>query len=230
MNHNYALRVVHRTLPDIDGADGLDLEEEAASTVGAPSSPVGPMISSPDFPVDVRFADVGSDDPVFQDDDTEFGENTRAPRRSDEEKAIAVLQFMKQTLGRFSLRLLFQTLLTSDNGAITNSTNMYFQSGGAKHLLELGVGDRWKRDKELVTRTSDMWGGRVVVGSGRTRLCFEMLCRTRPDPTPGTTSDVLALAWPGSHGFGPLSSGFGSSIPEARPKLLALAWLGLALA
>ncbi|KAJ6477096.1 hypothetical protein C8R47DRAFT_939701, partial [Mycena vitilis] len=93
--------------------------------------------------------DVGSDDPVFQDDDTEFGENTRAPRRSDEEKAIAVLQFMKQTLGRFSLRLLFQTLLTSDNGAITNSTNMYFQSGGAKHLLELGVGDRWKRDKEL---------------------------------------------------------------------------------
>ncbi|KAJ7669826.1 hypothetical protein DFH06DRAFT_1125239 [Mycena polygramma] len=42
--------------------------------------------------------------------------------------------------------------------------------------------------------------------------------------------DVLALAWPESHGFGPLSGGFGSIKREARPKCLALAWPGLALA
>jgi hypothetical protein len=38
------------------------------------------------------------------------------------------------------------------------------------------------------------------------------------------------LAWPESHGFGPALSGFGSLKSQARPKHLALAWLGLALA
>jgi hypothetical protein len=46
----------------------------------------------------------------------------------------------------------------------------------------------------------------------------------------GNDSDVLALAWPESHGFGSAWSGFGSLKSQARPKHLALAWLGLALA
>ena len=43
-------------------------------------------------------------------------------------------------------------------------------------------------------------------------------------------SDVLALAWPESHGFGPACVGFGLMKCQARPRCLALAWPGLALA
>jgi len=43
-------------------------------------------------------------------------------------------------------------------------------------------------------------------------------------------SDVLALAWPESHGFGLALGGSGLEKSQARPGLLAWAWLGLALA
>ena len=43
-------------------------------------------------------------------------------------------------------------------------------------------------------------------------------------------SDVPALAWPGSPGFGLAFLGFGFSQSQARPLRLALTWLGLALA
>jgi hypothetical protein len=148
MSHNYGLRVVHQKLD----SDGFDIED-AASTVGAPSSPAGPMLPELDFPDDVPFIELGSD--VLPEDDSDDGAfdpaNARAPKKSDDEKTMAVLQFMKQNLSRFSLRLLLHTLFTSENGSITNSTSMYFQSGGAQHLLEVGVGDRWKRDEELAT-------------------------------------------------------------------------------
>ena len=45
-----------------------------------------------------------------------------------------------------------------------------------------------------------------------------------------SASDVPALAWPGSPGFGLAFLGFGFSKSQARPSGLALAWLGLALA
>ncbi|KAJ6549312.1 hypothetical protein DFH09DRAFT_1087063 [Mycena vulgaris] len=46
----------------------------------------------------------------------------------------------------------------------------------------------------------------------------------------GMVSDGRALAWPGSRGFGPAWSGFGSINYQAGPPHLALAWPGLALA
>jgi hypothetical protein len=44
-------------------------------------------------------------------------------------------------------------------------------------------------------------------------------------------SDVLALAWPESQGFGPAWSGFGLEICEAKPTShgFGLAWLGFGL-
>jgi len=43
-------------------------------------------------------------------------------------------------------------------------------------------------------------------------------------------SDVLALAWPESHGFGLALCGSGFQKSQARPALSAWAWPGLALA
>ena len=44
------------------------------------------------------------------------------------------------------------------------------------------------------------------------------------------SSDVLALAWPESHGFGLALCGSGFQKSQARPALSAWAWPGLALA
>jgi hypothetical protein len=62
--------------------------------------------------------------------------------------------------------------------------------------------------------------------------CVSLLPWPQPlgNKSPTATSDGLALAWPESHGFGPALPGFGSEKSQARPKVLALAWLGLALA
>ncbi|KAJ6545287.1 hypothetical protein B0H19DRAFT_899522, partial [Mycena capillaripes] len=87
--------------------------------------------------------------PEDDSEDPEYGTSVRAPKKSDEQKTLEILGFMKQNFGRFSLRLLLDTLFTSDNGSIKNYTTIYFQSGGAQHLIERAVGDRWKHDDDL---------------------------------------------------------------------------------
>ncbi|KAJ7679456.1 hypothetical protein DFH06DRAFT_1078921 [Mycena polygramma] len=95
--------------------------------------------------------ELGSDDlPAHDSDDLEYDPaNVRAQKRSDDEKTLEILAFMKQNFARFSLRLLLDTLFTSDNGSIKVYTNLYLQSGGALHLMDIAVADRWKRDDRL---------------------------------------------------------------------------------
>lgn len=147
MSHNYGLRAAHQQLD----SDGVDIDD-AASTIGARSSPPAPELPEIDFPEDIAFADLGSDylPDENSDEDGDYNPaNARAPKRSDDEKCIEILQFMKEKIKRFSLPLLLNTLFTSDNSYIKNTTNMYLAQNGACHLLEMVVGDRWKQDEQL---------------------------------------------------------------------------------
>ncbi|KAF8128810.1 hypothetical protein K438DRAFT_2000147 [Mycena galopus ATCC 62051] len=152
MSGNYGLHWKYQQL-DSDGFDA----DDAASTVGAPSSPSGTMLPDLDFP-DIPFVELDSDDLLGNDsDDPDYTEanKKRAPPKTNEQKTLAVLGFMKQHLGRFSLHLLLDTLFTSNNGSITNYTGMYFQSGGASHLMEIAIGNRWKQDDALANHIVD---------------------------------------------------------------------------
>ncbi|KAJ7017268.1 hypothetical protein C8F04DRAFT_979707 [Mycena alexandri] len=161
MSPNYTLRAHYQQL----NSDRFDFDaEDAASTVGAPSSPPQRVLPELEFTRDVPFDELGSDDlPEDDSDDEEFNpNNARAPKTSDEDKTIELLGYMKQNLGRFSLPLLLNTLFTSDNGYIKNYTNMYLQSGGALHLMNIAVGDSWKKDEVLadciIDKAADICG------------------------------------------------------------------------
>ncbi|KAJ7769808.1 hypothetical protein B0H16DRAFT_1776625, partial [Mycena metata] len=75
-------------------------------------------------------------------DDLTYGSNSRAPKMTDTEKTVAVLEFMKDRFPRLSLRLFLTQLFTSDNPSITNITNTYLSMGGGAHLLETVIGDK----------------------------------------------------------------------------------------
>ncbi|KAJ7048514.1 hypothetical protein C8F01DRAFT_1190212 [Mycena amicta] len=141
MHRNYALRPSWNELK----SDDFDNELDAASTVGAPSSPSGPQIPDVDMntliPVLDLCTDLLPDDGDEPSEDLTYGSNARAPRLSDTDKTLAVLQFMKDNFPRLSLQLFLDQLFTSDNPSITNITNTYLAMGGRRHLLEIVVGD-----------------------------------------------------------------------------------------
>lgn len=146
MSHNYGLRLRHRELD----SDSFEVED-AASTVGATSSPSGVDLPDLDLGSDVPFMELAFPDEDDDEDDLLFNltGTRRAPKKSDVEKTLEILGFMKSNFKQFSLRLFLQTLFTSDNGSIKNYTNIYLQNGGAVHLMEIGMGDRWKGDEAL---------------------------------------------------------------------------------
>ncbi|KAK6969513.1 hypothetical protein R3P38DRAFT_3243089 [Favolaschia claudopus] len=67
MSRNYALRWKYEQ-PDSEFSDGFDVDD-AATTIGAQSSPREPDLPDLDLPEDVPFLELGSDD--LQDQDTE---------------------------------------------------------------------------------------------------------------------------------------------------------------
>lgn len=101
------------------------------------------------MPIDVPFLDLGSDDLVDQDSDLNYGSTSRAPKSTDTDKTLAVLNFMKQSFPRFSLRDFITELFTSDNGSIKNVANKYLSMCGHMHLLDTVIGDKCMQDDNV---------------------------------------------------------------------------------
>ncbi|KDQ54017.1 hypothetical protein JAAARDRAFT_49395 [Jaapia argillacea MUCL 33604] len=111
-------------------------DAEASSTIGPDSSPDPPLIGTFDLPLDVPFLSLD-----LPDDDT--GDFTYEPsagitpeRLSDEEKAYAVLQYMRASLSRFSLRKFLETIFRSQSGGIRRGGLMlmeeWWERGGIR--------------------------------------------------------------------------------------------------
>ena len=111
-------------------------ELEASSSIAPSSSPVL-AFELDDWP-QVPFGDI-PDQPEEDEDDLTYTPSNTVPteRRNDEEKAFAVLRFMRESFPRFSLRLLFKTLLVSGSKGIKNTVNTWQGNGGIEELLDL---------------------------------------------------------------------------------------------
>ncbi|KAF8172316.1 hypothetical protein K438DRAFT_1772684 [Mycena galopus ATCC 62051] len=77
-----------------------------------------------------RFLDLREEDFGNEDSDDEYGADSRAPKLSDVEKAVSVLNF----------------------GNISNVTNSYLGRGGAVHLLKVGVMQHWQFDDDSTVK------------------------------------------------------------------------------
>ncbi|KAJ7275813.1 hypothetical protein C8J57DRAFT_1505121 [Mycena rebaudengoi] len=99
MSRNYPLRP---SFPELT-SDDFDMELDAESTVGAESSPPGPRVPDLYMRDNVPFLDLDSDDlPAEDESDLNYGSNSRAPKSTDMDKTLAVLEFMKDNFPRFS--------------------------------------------------------------------------------------------------------------------------------
>jgi hypothetical protein len=117
------------------------MEEDAATTIGATSSPPDPRFRDTDLPLNVPFLDLTEADFGESDEDAEYGAGSRAPKLSNIDKTRMVLESMKN-LSRFSLRMFLEELFTSEDSAIKNVTNTYLAQEGHIHLLNLVYTDR----------------------------------------------------------------------------------------
>ncbi|KAJ7854783.1 hypothetical protein B0H13DRAFT_2254728 [Mycena leptocephala] len=145
MSRNYPIRP---SFPEL-GSDDFNDEGDAVSTIGATSSPPGPRVPDIYMREDVPFMDLGSDDLRDEESDLTYGSNSRAPKSTDTDKTLAVLDFMKENYPRFSLRDLFTELFTSDDSSIKNVTNTFFGMSGGVHLLKIAIGNKGRTDKGI---------------------------------------------------------------------------------
>jgi hypothetical protein len=123
---------------DIASIDALD-EWDASSSIGPDSSPDRPLAGTFDIPDHVPFLELDSEYlPEDDEDDYSYMPGVRrlAERKSNEEKVLEVLKYMKDRFPRFSLRLLLQTIFTSQAPAITNYANIFLADGGALELMD----------------------------------------------------------------------------------------------
>ncbi|KAJ7246764.1 hypothetical protein C8J57DRAFT_1674982 [Mycena rebaudengoi] len=98
----------------------------------------------------VPFLDLNSDDlPAEDESDLNYGSNSRAPKSTDMDKTLAVLEFMKDNFPRFSLRAFLTELFTTDNSAIKNVANTYLGTGGRVHILDTVIADNGNKDAEV---------------------------------------------------------------------------------
>ncbi|KAJ7852487.1 hypothetical protein B0H14DRAFT_2354750 [Mycena olivaceomarginata] len=88
---------------------------------------------------------------LIDNSDDEYGADSRAPKLSDVEKTVSVLNFMGQFNG-FFLKDFLTVLFTSESPAITNVTNSYLGRGGAVHLLKVGVMRYWQFDVDSTVK------------------------------------------------------------------------------
>ncbi|KAL4244050.1 hypothetical protein ABKN59_010552 [Abortiporus biennis] len=118
--------------------DALD-EHEAQSSEAAASSPPPMNFTEEDISTQTLFLEEFSEGDEV---DEEFnpGRNDtrrRAIRRSDDEKAIAVLQYMSN-ISHFSLRKFFEVLFTSENPQIKHASGIFFRDGsGGTEVMDL---------------------------------------------------------------------------------------------
>ncbi|KAK6966342.1 hypothetical protein R3P38DRAFT_2816423 [Favolaschia claudopus] len=92
----------------------MEEDHDAATTVGATSSPPDRHFRNIELPDDVLSHDFGASD-----DDGDYAASSRAPKLDDAQKTIQVLRFLSQ-FSRFSLRLVLEQLFTSENSEIKN--------------------------------------------------------------------------------------------------------------
>ncbi|KAH9934210.1 uncharacterized protein B0H18DRAFT_1207744 [Fomitopsis serialis] len=144
---SYLTRSVRNTgyLTLVDDSD----EPEALSSIAPSSSPPVEAIEVDDLPPE-PFGTL----PDFPEDDE--GDLSYVPshglparRRSDEEKAFAVLKFMRENLSRFSLRTFLMTLFSSNSGGIKNYVNTWKGNGGIPELLEVLWSMSGLRDEDV---------------------------------------------------------------------------------
>jgi hypothetical protein len=145
MARNYALRP--NNYPELNSDDFFNQESDAASTVGAVSSPPGPPLPDIILP-DVPFVDLQSDD--FPDEESNPNYMSRAPKNSNTQKTRKILDFMEGLPGKFSLHDFLTELFTSDDSVIEGWRNTYFGVSGHVHLLDVAIGDKATRDPDIV--------------------------------------------------------------------------------
>ncbi|KAK6964724.1 hypothetical protein R3P38DRAFT_2591652 [Favolaschia claudopus] len=109
----------------------MEEDHDAATTVGATSSPPDRHFRNIDLPDDVLSHDFGASD-----DDENYAANSRAPKLDDAQKTIQVLRFINQ-FSRFSLRLFLEQLFTSENSEIKNRRGTYLGQNGYSHILKV---------------------------------------------------------------------------------------------
>lgn len=130
---------------DLDALDDL-LQEAATSSI--PSSPTDTYLPTiHDEIPGIRFKDLDPEamasdeeaDPTYclPEPAAQRPYQGRAPRRTDEEKAIEILRFMKAMFPKFSLRKFLVALFSSEDGAITNWTGIFLADGGAMAIMDL---------------------------------------------------------------------------------------------
>ncbi|KAJ7807203.1 hypothetical protein B0H14DRAFT_3765097 [Mycena olivaceomarginata] len=126
---NYPIRPHYPEL----GSDDFAMEADAATTVGATSSPPDPHFRDVYLPDNVSFLDLAQEDFGDSDEDADYGANSRAPKLSNTDKTRRILDFMK-TFHKFSLRIFLEEIFHSEDGAIKNVTNTYLAQNGYSHL------------------------------------------------------------------------------------------------
>jgi hypothetical protein len=124
--------------------------EDAISTIDRSSSPLIPNHTTSDG---IPFLSLNSDD-LLSDDiyDHIFSpdcENPTYPKLSNDEKAVEILQFMKNQFPQFSMQDLLSSIFSSDLGSIKNYTTKYLEQGGRMDLLDLLVGKNLHHDEAL---------------------------------------------------------------------------------
>ncbi|KAJ7629162.1 hypothetical protein DFH06DRAFT_1441665 [Mycena polygramma] len=166
LEQDYLARHSRHSLDSQLNFNDVDDEPDAASTIGATSSPQGPDIPELYNLPHVPFLDLGSDDLADQDSDLTYGSNAQAAEATDTDRTLAVLEFMKENFPRFSLRALITELFTSDDGSVKNVANNHLAMGGSVHLLEVAIGDKgmvdskiadWIMDQAMDICSRDSW-------------------------------------------------------------------------
>lgn len=136
---------------------GLDSDSELDEPCAISSPILNPQASSPARSSDnheeqwVPFHQLDSMD-EDEDDSTYEQPKTpekRAPPMTNAQKTRQTLDFM-QTFSRFSLRIFLETMFTSKDGEITNSSNTFKAGGGFLVLMELWwIESGGLREKEM---------------------------------------------------------------------------------
>ncbi|KAF8178739.1 hypothetical protein BJ912DRAFT_1033225 [Pholiota molesta] len=143
----YTFRLFAQGIPE----DEDYAESDARSSPPHPSSPIPQSDDFEDPSILLSPTEI-LEDP----EDEDFYIKTSTKRRSplsDTEKARLVLQFMRDTLSRFSLRQFLQTIFTSDDGPIKNFTSIFLAGGGHLAMMELW----WELCGGLKDREATRW-------------------------------------------------------------------------
>jgi hypothetical protein len=89
-----------------------------------------------------RLSELDMDTLESDDDPTFVTTRAYATRHTDEEKVLAVLQFMRQSFPRFSLEDFLRTMFTSQHPLITHTTHIFLDNGNPDTIMDLWMDRR----------------------------------------------------------------------------------------